>query len=471
MLRHRVRELRLAMAVVEAGAVFVSAALAAAARFPSLEQAAAVLQAQLGPHLFWVTWLVPAAWVVLLDGFGLYHLRRLWAAREEALLVLRAWLLLGAGLAAFLVLAKVDVSRLFLAYFLSFLLLLTLALRLALRAGFSFLRRRGRNRRYLLLVGGGGRGRRLLQGLRRHPELGIQAVGYLDDDPSPEMAVDGLPRLGPVAALEEVLHSRVVDEVAVCLPLSALDKLNRVIEVCEAEGKQVRLPVDFWPTRVFKGRLAEFEGVPLLTLSCGPDRELAVAAKRLFDLAFSGLALALTSPLFLLIALAVKLDSPGPVFYAQERVGLHGRRFKLYKFRTMVKDADKLLPQLLAANEADGPVFKIKNDPRVTRVGRVLRRTSLDELPQFINVLKGDMSVVGPRPPLPHEVDQYNGAWRRRLSVKPGITCIWQATARSHASFEEWVKMDLEYIDRWSLWLDIKLVARTALAVVARTGQ
>jgi lipopolysaccharide/colanic/teichoic acid biosynthesis glycosyltransferase len=134
------------------------------------------------------------------------------------------------------------------------------------------------------------------------------------------------------------------------------------------------------------------------------------------------------------LALAVKLDTPGPVFYAQERVGLHGRRFKLYKFRTMVKDADKLLPQLLSANEADGPVFKIKNDPRVTRVGRVLRRTSLDELPQFINVLKGDMSVVGPRPPLPHEVEQYDGAWRRRLSVKPGITCIWQATARSHAS-------------------------------------
>jgi len=283
--------------------------------------------------------------------------------------------------------------------------------------------------------------------------------------------VDGLPYLGPVAALEEVLHSRVVDEVAVCLPLSALDKLRWVIEVCEAEGKQVRVPVDFWPMRLFRGRLMEFEGTPLLTLSCGPDKEAALLAKRLFDVGFSALVLALASPLLFLIAVLIKLDSPGPVFFVQERVGLHGRRFKLYKFRTMVKDAEKMLPALLSANEADGPAFKLKNDPRVTRVGRILRRTSLDELPQFINVLKGDMSVVGPRPPLPHEVEQYDRAWRRRLSVKPGITCIWQATARNHASFEEWVKMDLEYIDNWSLWLDLKLVARTALAVLGMTGQ
>lgn len=440
-------------------------------RFGSLAEAAQMLQQQLGPHLIWLAWVVSTAWVVILDLSGLYHPRRLWTAKEEACLVLRGWLLLGVGLAAFLVLAKLDVSRLFLAYFLASLLGLTLAFRLGLRAGFGYVRRRGYNRRFLLLVGGGGRGRRLLKRLGRHPELGIEVIGYLEDDSSAEARVDGLPHLGPVADLEAVLHTRVVDEVAVCLPLAALDKLRWVIEVCEAEGKSLRLPVDFWPTRLFRGRLVDFEGVPLLTLSCGPDNESALLAKRLFDVVFSGLVLALTSPLFLLLALLIKLDSPGPVLFTQERVGLHGRRFRLYKFRTMVKDADKLLPELLAANEADGPVFKIRDDPRVTRVGRFLRRTSLDELPQFINVLKGDMSVVGPRPPLPHEVERYDGAWRRRLSMKPGITCIWQATARNHASFEEWVKMDLEYIDNWSLWLDFKLVLRTCLAVLTMTGQ
>lgn len=470
MWRRYARQLRLAMAAGEAVAVLASFVLAGWLRFGGPYEATTVLRQQFGFYFPWFFGLVPVLWVLTLDLLGLYHPRRLWTVKEEACPVLRAWVILGVAISVFLVLAKIDASRLFLAYFFVFTLALTLAMRLGLRAGFSCLRRRGYNTRFLLLVGGGGRGRRFLERLRRHPEFGIKVIGYLDDDPSAEARVDGLPHLGPVSALEEVLHSRVVDEVAVCLPPWATQKIQWVIEVCEGEGKNIRLPVDFWPTRLARGRFVDLDGLPVLTYSCVPDRESLLLAKRAFDIVFSLVVLAVLSPLLLLIALLIKLDSPGPVLFTQERVGLHGRRFKLYKFRTMVRDAEKLLPQLLQRNEADGPVFKLRNDPRVTRVGRFLRRTSLDELPQFINVLKGDMSVVGPRPPLPHEVEKYNGAWRRRLSVKPGITCIWQATARHRVSFEEWVRMDLEYIDNWSLWLDLKLVLRTFLAVLAMTG-
>jgi exopolysaccharide biosynthesis polyprenyl glycosylphosphotransferase len=195
-----------------------------------------------------------------------------------------------------------------------------------------------------------------------------------------------------------------------------------------------------------------------------------LVAKRLLDIAVSGVLLALHAPLLALVAAAVKLDSKGPVFFRQVRVGYNGRPFNCLKFRTMVQDAEQRKASLAGQNEMDGPVFKIRNDPRITRLGKILRKTSFDELPQLTSVLKGDMSLVGPRPPVPREVAQYQLGDLRRLSMKPGITCLWQVNGRSNLSFKKWMELDRQYIDEWSLWLDMKILARTVLAVAKGTG-
>jgi len=192
--------------------------------------------------------------------------------------------------------------------------------------------------------------------------------------------------------------------------------------------------------------------------------------KKSFDVALSFVLLVLLSPLFLLVAILIKLNSKGPVFFTQERVGFNKRRFKLFKFRTMVDNAEKLREELEEQNEVSGPVFKIKNDPRITPIGKWLRRISMDELPQLINVLKGEMSLVGPRPPIPSEVERYEWKDRRRLSMKPGITCLWQINGRSNIPFEKWMKLDKEYIDNWSLWLDLKILAKTIPAIIRGSG-
>jgi exopolysaccharide biosynthesis polyprenyl glycosylphosphotransferase len=193
--------------------------------------------------------------------------------------------------------------------------------------------------------------------------------------------------------------------------------------------------------------------------------------KRALDIVISILMLVLLAPVFALVALAIKLTSPGPVFFFQERIGLNKRRFSVYKFRTMVPNAEKLMPRLVSRNEVSGPVFKMKNDPRVTSIGRLLRRSSIDELPQLLNVLKGEMSLVGPRPLPVRDYEGFNHDWqRRRFSVKPGITCLWQVNGRSNISFENWMLLDLQYMDEWSLWLDMKILAKTIPAVMRGLG-
>ncbi|PIE77777.1 MAG: hypothetical protein CSA15_11355 [Candidatus Delongbacteria bacterium] len=209
---------------------------------------------------------------------------------------------------------------------------------------------------------------------------------------------------------------------------------------------------------------------PYLKFVNTPTDYLALKVKRLADVVSSLIFIVLFSPIFLAVAIAVKLTSKGPIVFTQKRVGLRGREFNLYKFRTMVENAEELKKELEAQNEMDGPVFKIKKDPRITKIGSFLRKSSLDEFPQFFNVLRGDMSIVGPRPPLPKEVAKYERWQRRRLSMKPGITCIWQVSGRNEISFEEWMKLDLEYIDNWSLKLDFSLFIKTIKVVLLRKG-
>jgi len=271
--------------------------------------------------------------------------------------------------------------------------------------------------------------------------------------------------LGTVDDIEMILHGRVVDEVAICLAPEHVAFVEPITRLCEEEGKIVRIPVGELGLTLPGGRTEEFDGIPVLSLVYGPDRVLALAGKRLLDVGLGATALVLFSPVMAMVALIVLAVDGGPIFFRQTRVGLHGRAFDVAKFRTMQADAEGRLEELQTQNEIEGPAFKITDDPRLTRTGRFLRATSLDELPQIWNVLRGEMSLVGPRPPLPREVEGYDLWHRRRLSMKPGITGLWQVQGRREEDFDRWVELDLAYIDRWSIWLDFKIMIRTIPAM------
>jgi exopolysaccharide biosynthesis polyprenyl glycosylphosphotransferase len=271
--------------------------------------------------------------------------------------------------------------------------------------------------------------------------------------------------IGTVDDIEEVLHGRVVDEVAICLGAEHVGLIEPITRLCEEEGKIVRIPVDEHGLTLPGGRLEEFDGIPVLSLVYGPDRVVGLAIKRLIDLALGALALIVLAPVLAVIGLWIRLVDGGPVLFHQTRVGLHGRPFSVVKFRTMSPDAEERLDELRERNEIHGQAFKVTDDPRLTRNGRFLRATSLDELPQLWNVIRGEMSLVGPRPPLPREVDGYDLWHRRRLSMKPGITGLWQVQGRRFEDFDRWVELDLAYIDRWSMWLDLKIMFRTIPAM------
>ncbi len=275
-----------------------------------------------------------------------------------------------------------------------------------------------------------------------------------------------------LADLSTIISHEPVDEVIVALPLRRRRALiEKIVEACEEQGIVVRVRTDLFDLRVARPQVDTIDGVPVVTIRSGPDDGWQLVLKRVIDILGSTLLLILFAPFLLLVALLIRLDSPGPVLFRQERVGLNRRRFKLIKFRTMVQEADKKQELFEALNEADGPVFKIKNDPRVTRLGRFLRQFSIDELPQLINVLRGEMSLVGPRPLPLRDVKLIDAQWhKRRFSVKPGLTCLWQVNGRSDVSFERWVRMDLEYIDTWSLALDVKILLKTIPVVFRGSG-
>ncbi len=324
-------------------------------------------------------------------------------------------------------------------------------------------RRHGHNIRNVVIVGHDDRGFDLASRLAKRGDLGYAIEAVVDVQAHDE-----------AAALEQVmrfLETRPIDEVFVSLPLDAHQGLIRdVVSLCEEQGVTIRVLSSLVDLILARAQLDEIDGRPVITIFSGPPDSLLLAAKRLIDVTVSAAALVLSAPVCLLLAVLIKLDSPGPVLFAQERVGLGGRRFRFYKFRTMVADAEQRQLELEGLNEATGPVFKIREDPRVTRVGRVIRKLSLDELPQFVNVLRGDMSLVGPRPlPVRDVLRIDRRAHKRRFSVKPGITCLYQVDGRTF-SFEDWIRTDMEYIDNWSLRLDLEILAKTIPAVLSRRG-
>jgi exopolysaccharide biosynthesis polyprenyl glycosylphosphotransferase len=416
------------------------------------------------PELFVASYAI--AWVAVLTSVGLYRPRARWSLWSEARDVVRATIVMALLTLSVLFLTHLpDVSRGLLLVVFAAQAVATIVLRGVLRTVLERRRRQGKNQRFVLVLGAGERGRKFAATLEAHRELGLRVLGFLD--PDPEIGRDARwPVLGTLDDLEHVLHHQVVDEVAICLPLSMWDRIDAIADVCEEEGKIVRIPMDVMDRAISVGRVEDLDGTPVFSLVSGPDRALALGTKRLVDLVGAIVGLVLLSPVFAIIGAWIVVDSGRPVLFRQKRIGLHGRPFRIVKFRSMRVGAEAEQPALAESNALRGPAFKVDGDPRVTRAGRALRRTSLDELPQLWNVLRGEMSLVGPRPPLPDEVSGYDLWHRRRLSMKPGITGLWQVRGRRDPEFDRWVEADLEYIDRWSLWLDLKILLRTVPAAV-----
>jgi exopolysaccharide biosynthesis polyprenyl glycosylphosphotransferase len=421
-------------------------------------------------HL-WLLWVVGPVWTVFLWRWGAHRSQRTASAAVEVWKVIQA---VGVGMAvvvAAIVVRKFDPSRGFLVLFAGVDFAALLLFRLAAVAVARHQRKRGYDRLYVLVAGTGKSARRHLEELRAHPEWGLEARGVVSE--APHLAIDavaGVRLLGSIADLPTLLRTQVVDEVHFAVSRRTLERLDEAVRVCDEMGVTVRVAMGFLGGLNSRPALEAVGGAPFLTLSSAPRDGAGLVLKRVFDVVVSGVALVAALPILLAAAAAIKLTSPGPVIFRQKRSGMNGRVFTLYKFRTMVANAEALKGDLQTRNEMDGPVFKIKNDPRVTRVGRVLRKLSIDELPQLWNVLRGDMSIVGPRPPIPTEVEKYERWQRRRLSMRPGITCIWQVSGRNTVDFKRWMEMDLEYIDNWSLALDLKILLKTIPAVLSSRG-
>lgn len=334
-----------------------------------------------------------------------------------------------------------------------------------------FIRKRGYNFRKIIIVGTGKRAVQFIQKIENHPEWGLRIAGIVDyEETNVGKIVSGIEVLASLDKISQIIERRAIDEVIFLIPRAHLNNIEEYLYICETHGVAATIAVDFFDVKISKLRQTEIDGIPLITFETTPANEEQLFLKRLIDIVASGFGIVLLGPLFAVIAILIKATSKGPVLYIQKRAGLNGRKFVLYKFRSMYKGAHEKLSELIVRNEMAGPIFKIRNDPRITPVGRFLRKFSLDELPQLFNVFTGTMSLVGPRPPLPKEVRQYEPWQRRRLSMKPGITCLWQISGRNKVTFNEWIKLDLKYIDNWSLWLDIKILFKTIPAVLFARG-
>lgn len=342
--------------------------------------------------------------------------------------------------------------------------------RIVLSLLFGLLHRLGLGERRLLVVGSGRLGKMIMQHIAASPNLGYSIVGFLHDMHEPAGDFGRFRMLGTLDDLALVIRSMQVDEVIIALPSELHQQTIRSVRLCERLGASFMLVPELYELSLSRIDMVAIEGIPLLGIKQKPLNTVQRALMRVTDIIGAVLVLLLGSPIWLCFALLIKLTSPGEIILRQTRVGVGGRSFTCYKFRSMYKNAEQVLASLLAQNEAQGPLFKMKDDPRVTPIGKFLRRTSLDEIPQLFNVIKGDMSLVGPRPPLPREVAQYEEWQKGRLAMKPGLTGLWQVRGRSDLSFDEGVLMDLYYIENWSLRLYYQILMRTVPAVLFSRG-
>ncbi len=417
----------------------------------------------------------------LLGAYGSMRLSSVWRLIRVAIL---SSLVVFVLLAATLFVLKIDISRSFIALFV---LMCGIGISVERYAVLKFLRywrRHGRNFRNVIICGVGEQAVKLALEIASRPELGIHIRSFADlgsIDAQQEQSIQqfrddlqGVARVGRVIlgvdALCAALEDYAIDEVIFTDVVDVMPQVEEMVLVCAEQGVRTTIAADLFSIGLIKSGISYFGGMPLIHFQTPPGDTWELVFKRFIDVVVSGALLIVLSPLFLLIALGVK-TTPGPIIFRQTRVGLNGRLFDMLKFRSMVDGAEKALGELRSVNEMRGPAFKLKNDPRVTTFGRFLRRFSLDELPQLWNVFVGDMSLVGPRPPIPGEVSLYERRSRRRLSMRPGLTCTWQVSGRNNISdFDTWVKLDLDYIDNWSLSGDLMLLVRTIPAVLFGTG-
>jgi len=420
------------------------------------------------PVYSWIVALGIAWWACSAYSLGLYRISMRRSSWQKIRVIIEASILLGLFLGFLSFALKLNMSRPLIALFVVVQALFLSAARLAV-ALHGRPRHSWEPRRNIVIVGAGRKAREMGEVISRYRDWGLRILGYVQANGN--QGADPGELLGTVTDLPQIIENNVVDEVIfVASGPKELDALQEVLAVCKELGVHARVAADFFPAKVSKLSMEFLENVPLITFSATPDGAFSLFVKRVIDIVCAAVVLVVLTPFMVIVSALVKLTSRGPIIYKQVRCGLYGRKFVLYKFRSMRRGAEDVLWEIRHLNEMDGPVFKMRNDPRVTPLGRLLRKTSIDELPQFWNVLRGDMSLVGPRAPLPEEVREYTRWQRRRLSVKPGITCLWQVSGRNEIDFHEWMKLDLHYIDNWSLLLDLKILLRTFPVVLLGKG-
>ncbi len=412
-------------------------------------------------------------WIFIFNALGAYSYGRFSSLRKEWVTVVKAT---GIGVSLFFAahffLRLGYVARTYVLIFAAVNFILLSLEKAVLFYAAREVRKRGRRRRRILIAGEGEHARAFLEGAKEHIAWGVTIIGCVTEGPGVGIpSFPDLKHLGTYADIESILHGQVVDEVLICVSWDAFGPIRKIIECCEREGVQVRIFSDFFGQMIRRIRVDRPYGMNIVSLITLPDNEFRLLIKRLMDVAVSGFLLLALSPLFLIVVLLIKATSKGPVLYRWDVVGLNKRPFRSWKFRTMIANADLMKDALMDRNEMQGPAFKIRDDPRITKIGKFLRKYSLDELPQLWSVFKGDMSLVGPRPSYSDELARFDSWQRRKLSVKPGLTCLWQVQGRNRiVDFDTWVRLDLEYIESWSLGLDLKILLKTIPAVFKGTG-
>lgn len=414
-------------------------------------------------------------WYMIFRFFGLYRSRRIGQLSSDwwdTIKAVSVGTLILSGLAP--ILEFQAVNRVFVFTFFVVALVGTVLTRTILKVLIVGVRQNGRSLKNLVIVGCGHRGAEYGTKVRNRPDLGYLLLGYIDEIPPPDNPLHGRPEniLGPPNSAREILESHDVDEVVITLPIAShYQTIADVIATCEELAIDVLVPSDFFHSRLVSVAVDDSRAWPAMELPSHVPSTGASFLKRTIDIAGSSAALILLSPVLAIIALAIKISSPGPVIFGQDRVGLKRKMFRMHKFRTMRVDAEERIRELEDQNEVNGAAFKMLSDPRTTRVGRFLRKLSLDELPQFFDVLRGHMSLVGPRPLPIRDVERFEKSWqKRRFSVKPGLTCLWQINGRHDIDFEHWMELDLQYIDNWSLALDLDILLKTVPAVLRGNG-
>jgi len=412
------------------------------------------------------------SWWAALASTGLYESFRKKGFFEIVWGIIKSAFFVMIGLSTLNFVLKLDfISRTFILLFFLMSCLFLITERLFIIYFLRYLRRKGYNYRNILIVGTGKRAGNFIKMVHDHSEWGLHILGLIDTDKDMlDRSIAGEKVIGILEDIPGILHEKAVDEVIFIVPRSWLPIIEKSLLACEIEGVKTNIAADFFNMNIARSMYTDIEGIPLLSFQTTVGEEWQLLLKRIFDIMASLAGIIILSPVFAAIVVFIKLFSPGPVLFKQARSGLNGRKFVMYKFRTMVEGAEGMKDALNGLNEMSGPVFKIKKDPRVTRFGAFLRKSSIDELPQLFNVLKGEMSIVGPRPPIPSEVEKYEVWQRRRLSMKPGLTCIWQINGRNNVDFDRWMTLDLEYIDNWSLGMDFKILLKTIPAVLFSIG-